>query len=108
MAFDIDHDDPLLFQDFGLPQPSILTINADNGKSHIIYYLKAPVSVGKAKDYMLDLYDGIATILNADSNYTNRTTKNYLNQTSFKTYGSLQSYELGDFGDFGLMKKTGG
>ncbi len=100
LAFDVDHEDPLIFSDYGLPTPSIITINKENGKSHILYYLKAPVSVGKAKDYMLDLYDGITEVLRADTNYTARLTKNYMNEQAFRVYGSLNSYELADFRDF--------
>lgn len=100
LAFDVDHEDPLIFSDYGLPAPTIITINKDNGKSHILYYLKAPVSVGKAREYMIDLYDGITTAINADTNYTGRIAKNYMNEKAFIVYGSLKSYELADFGDF--------
>jgi len=42
LAFDIDHDNTLAWQDNGLPQPTLNIINNSNGHSHCLYELQSP------------------------------------------------------------------
>jgi len=102
LAFDIDHDDALIYQDFNLPTPSIITLNADNGRSHILYYLKTPVNAHseRAKRYLADIYDAVTNTLQADTNYTTINTKNFLNDELYRVCGSLNTYNLSDFRAF--------
>ncbi len=102
LAFDVDHDDPLCYTDYNLPTPTLITLNQDNGKSHLLYYLKTPVNTysKRAKRYLADIYDAITETLNADQNYTTYNTKNFLNTDLFRVYGSLQTHDLSDFRPF--------
>ena len=102
LAFDIDHDDPMIYTDFNLPAPTIITLNKNNGRSHLLYYLKAPVNTHSdiAKNYLADIYDAVTNTLQADTNYSTYNTKNFLNTDLYRVYGSLETRELGDFREF--------
>jgi len=102
LAFDVDHDDPMIFNDYNLPTPTILTLNNDNGKSHLLYYLKTPVNTysERARRYLADIYDAVTATINADPNYSTYNTKNFLNPDLYRVYGSLQTHELADFRPF--------
>lgn len=111
LAFDCDHDDVLLFQDFNLPQPTLTTINENNGRHHHLYFLDNPVPLmldnPKTKDLLCDVKNGLTKTLQADINYTGFITKNFTN-TDYRVIGSLQKYKLTDFTDFTAshIKKT--
>ena len=102
LAFDIDHDDPMIFTDYNLPTPTIITLNQNNGRSHFLYYLKSPVNTysDRAKRYLSDVYDTVANTLQADPNYSTHNTKNFLNTDLYRVYGSLETRELADFREF--------
>lgn len=102
LAFDVDHDDPMIYADYNLPVPTIITLNKDNGRSHLLYYLKAPVNTHSdiAKNYLADIYDAVTSTLQADQNYSAYNTKNFLNTDLYRVYGSLETRELGDFRAF--------
>ncbi len=101
LSFDCDHEDVMLYEDYNLPQPTITTINQKNGRHHHIYYLDNPIpliiSKPKTINYLKDIYNSLNYRLEADINYTNIITKNFLNKKDFRIIGSLRKYRLEDF-----------
>lgn len=110
MAFDCDHEDVLEYTDFDMPIPSLTVVNKHDGKHHHIFYLKNPIpllhSDNKTSLFLSDIYNGMSQKLESDKNYTSIITKNYINASEFKIYGSLQKYHLNDFVDLIDHKKS--
>lgn len=109
LCFDCDHNDVMLYEDYNLPKPTITTINQNNGKHHHIYYLDNPIphliSKPKTTEYLQDIYDSLSHRLEADVNYTNTITKNFLNKKDFRVIVSLNKYKLEDFKELVIAKK---
>ena len=83
LAFDIDHDDAYWAYDNALlPPPTIITLNRDNGRGHLLYELAAAVTVcdeyPKPKAYADAIRVAYSRKLAADTSYTGFTTKNPL------------------------------
>ncbi|KAB7888871.1 replication initiation protein [Poseidonibacter ostreae] len=109
LAFDCDHEDIFRFLDFNMPSPSVTSINKHNGKHHHLYYLKDSIPLDyaniKTSRYLADIYNGMATNLEADRSYSTIITKNFMNPSGFKIYGNLKRYCLSDFSE-SIKKKS--
>lgn len=109
LCLDCDHNDVMLYQDYNIPEPTITTINQGNGRHHHIYFLENPIPLHVknliTNEYVKDVYNSLVYRLEADINYTNMITKNFLNKKDFRVIGSLKKYKLEDFREYIIDKK---
>lgn len=83
LVFDCDHTDHNRWQNAGLPQPSFITINPDNGHHHVAYRLSAPVCRSENArrhplEYLHAVEKAMRQALGGDPNYSRVLTKNPL------------------------------
>ena len=106
IAFDIDNDNGALhWYDSGAPEPNYVTVNPDNGHSHLIYMLDIPVTTteaGRAKPrfYLEAIERGLSNVLSADVGYVGLITKNPLHE-DWNTYAPRsESYTLDELAEY--------
>lgn len=73
LIFDLDHNNPYVWQDAALPPPNLIVRNRDSNKSHLFYAIE-PVCTsvnGRRKPvaYMKAVYEAMAIRLQADKAY---------------------------------------
>jgi hypothetical protein len=73
LIFDLDHDNPYIWQDASLPPPNLIVRNRDKNSSHL-YYAITPVCTsvnGRRRPvaYMKAVYEAMALRLKADKAY---------------------------------------
>lgn len=73
LIFDLDHNNPYIWQDAGLPPPNLIVRNRDSNSSHLFYAIE-PVCTsvnGRRKPvaYMKAVYEAMAILLKADKAY---------------------------------------
>jgi hypothetical protein len=101
LVFDIDDGDAMdVPRDASLPMPTLAIINGRNGKGHLAYRLRTPVSFSeRSRDaprlFMADVERDITLLLGADRAYTGPLAKNPLHP-SFRTFATGQDFELRD------------
>lgn len=83
LIFDCDHTDVARWRQAGLPEPSFITVNPDNGHHHIVYKLAAPVCVSqrgreRPKQYLRSVREALRDALHGDPAYPALLTKNPL------------------------------
>jgi len=100
LAFDIDHDNPLIWQDTCLPQPTLNIINTKNTHSHFLYELKTPFpktssSNQKIIKWAAGLERGYQRRLNADRGYAGLIVKNPMHK-QWRVISSNKTYSFED------------
>lgn len=88
IVFDLDYEASLveiLYSKTGIPLPNLIVENKNNGRSHAIYQLKAPVykmdaSRQKPIIYLNAIQRTLERVLDADVNYTGLICKNPLSE----------------------------
>lgn len=108
LVFDIDYGFRVdMFEDLGLPLPSIITQNkTSKEKAHVIYLLEQPVyttknSSVKALRYASVIEDTYATKLNSDLAYTGLITKNPMSsEWNVLEQNKLKVFSLGELADY--------
>jgi hypothetical protein len=73
LIFDLDHANPSIWEDVGLPAPNLIVQNRKSRGAHLYYAIK-PVCTSLAArkkpiDYMKSIYSAMATKLKADLDY---------------------------------------
>ena len=107
LAFDIDYDEAYwAANDALLPPPTIITLNGNNGRGHLLYELKDPITIcdehPKPNLYAKDIHENYTTRLNADTDYTGSITKCPLH-SSYRVYTNDSAiYTLADLKDYAL------
>lgn len=98
LVIDLDHNNPLMFQDVGLPAPNFCVIDNNKSTSHYVYALSTPIPKNYADDRSnkaLNLFAKIqqeyTRLLNGDPLYAGMIAKNPLNQ-HWKTWNSNPYY----------------
>lgn len=104
MVFDLDHENPYIWQDVGLPPPNFIVSNKDNGRCHL-YYAVEPVYCGenarpKPINYYDSIYKRMRKMLNADPAFGQFISKTPYTE-HFRTHDlHHQEYSLGELADY--------
>ncbi|WP_185759807.1 replication initiation protein [Vibrio pectenicida] len=103
LVFDLDHDNPWVWQDTGLPTPNFIVSNPETGHAHLFYAI-VPVCTSDAArrrpiEYMKAIYRAMASALNADPCYAGPVAKtpHHPAWRTTECHGAL--YELGELAD---------
>ena len=100
LAFDVDHDNVLAWQDNGLPQPTLNIINNSNGHSHCLYELQVPFpktikSNQRVVKWAAGIERGYQRRLDADRSYAGLIIKNPVHK-SWRVIEHDRVYKLSD------------
>ena len=80
MTFDLDHENILIWEDAGLPEPNLTVRNLENRKCHISYAIESVCTSPAAKPrplaYAASVEEAYREALKADQCYTGLLTKN--------------------------------
>ncbi|ECT7562161.1 replication protein A [Salmonella enterica subsp. enterica serovar Cerro] len=74
LVFDLDHSNPLIWEDEGLPAPNIIVSNRKNGHPHLYYAIPPVCTTENARSkpiaFMKAVYEAMAARLRADPSYS--------------------------------------
>ncbi len=110
LIFDIDRaGGAFAWQDAGLPEPTILISNPENGRAHLYYGLKVPVCKTSAARsdplrYLAAVEAAYADELGADLGYVGLLAKNPFHP-DWRTMWHPRLYELGELAEYVDLKK---
>lgn len=113
LIFDIDRPKAALaWEEAGLPAPTWMTINPENGHAHLVWGLASPVTVSeqgsrKAVRYLQAIRCAFAELLGADPDYSGLITKNPAHE-SWRTWNTGKLYELGELEEYVDLKGVKG
>lgn len=105
LLFDIDHNDAFnRWDQVGLPVPTWITLNPNNGSGHYGYVLAEPINnfqsiPTKATKWLKSIHFGMTQILDADRSYSQFLTKNPLHPNWY-TYTCDVTYSLHDLQEY--------
>jgi hypothetical protein len=111
LPFDVDREGAAFsWEGAELPPPTIISINSDNGRAHLLYELNAPVCFPdhngngnprkKPMEYFNAIYRSMCAKLDADCCYHGFITKNPLNNRWTVLYHDLARYDLGELAEY--------
>lgn len=109
IPIDLDRPDSLYaFRKAGIPQPTIMTVNKDNGHAHYLYALNKPViftdkSRLHPQEYFKEITESLEFQLDADPNFVGLITKNPLSNF-WHTETNDVSFDLKDFKEYILNR----
>ena len=73
LIFDLDHDNPWIWHDAGVPEPNLIVSNPVSGTSHLYYAISPDYTGDSARhrpiNYKNAIYEAMAVALDADLNY---------------------------------------
>jgi len=101
LVFDVDDRDAMdAPREACLPMPTLAIINRRNGRGHLAYRLRAPVSFSESsreapRRFMSDVERDMTLVLGADRAYTGPLAKNPLHR-DFRTFATGRDFELRD------------
>lgn len=103
LVFDLDHDNPLSWEDANLPSPNLIVTNRQNGHSHVFYAIRRVCTTENARSapiqYMKSIYEAMAARMNADPAYSGPVAKTpghpWWNTWELHNH----EYELGELAD---------
>ena len=74
LVFDLDHSNPLIWEDENLPAPNFVVTNRKNGHAHLFYAIVPVCTSDNARSkpiqYMKAVYEAMAARLDADPAYS--------------------------------------
>ncbi len=104
LVFDLDHSNPLVWEDEGLPAPNIVVTNRKNGHAHLFYAIPPVCTSENARPkpiaYMKAVYEAMATKLGADESYSGPVAKTPGHPwwSTWEIHPTV--YELGELADY--------
>ena len=104
LVFDLDHQNPFMWEKNGLPTPNLIVTNRKNGHSHLYYAIVPVCTSEKARakpiQYMKAVYRAMAIRLESDLAYSGTVAKTP-GHPWWKTLElHNQVYDLGELADF--------
>lgn len=103
IVFDDDHSDAATrWETCRVQAPNFVSINPDNGRGHLGYALRSPITAnasnGRAHpmEFVAAIERGMAKLLNSDQGYTRLIAKNAKNNRWRTTWFAPYPYELGE------------
>ena len=104
LIFDLDHNNPLAWEEVGLPCPNIVVTNRKNGHSHVYYAINPVCTTESARSkpiqYMKAIYSAMSSRMNADPSYSGPVAKTP-GHPWWKTWELHNNiYELGELADY--------
>lgn len=107
LIFDLDHSNPFIWDDVGLPPPNIVTVCRETQRSHISYAIH-PVCVSengsqKAVAYMKAVRKAYSKALKADPDYCSPVTKNPLHPRWHVFSPTNHVYWLDELADYNAV-----
>ena len=106
LVFDCDHELTACAAGDGLlPEPNLIVLNPDNGRGHLTYFLKAPVSRTDCSRmaplrFLASIQRGMTVRLDADQLYPGLITKNPLSDRWRVLAPTMHLYQLKELADF--------
>ncbi|WP_335736420.1 replication initiation protein [Rheinheimera muenzenbergensis] len=74
LVFDLDHSNPHVWDDEGLPAPNMVVTNRNDGRAHLFYAIPPVCTSENARSkpiaYMKAVYEAMAARLGADLSYS--------------------------------------
>lgn len=114
LVFDCDHSEHERWRAAGLPPPSFITVNPQNGHHHVVYRLSAPVcrsenARSKPQAYLCAVQEAMRLALGGDPHYAGVLTKNPLHPawTTLRQQ-RMPAYALGELAAAVDLKQAGG
>lgn len=104
LVFDLDHSNPLIWEDENLPPPNFVVRNPKNGHSHLFYAI-APVCTSenarsKPINFMKAVYDAMAERLAADPSYSGPVAKTPGHPWWSTRENHAHEYDLGELAEY--------
>lgn len=104
LIFDLDHSNPLIWEDEGLPAPNLVVKNRKNGHSHLFYAIAPVCTTENARSkpiaYMKAVYEAMAARLNADPAYSGPVAKTPGHPWWSTWEIHNQEFDLGELSDY--------
>ncbi|OES24623.1 replication initiation protein [Alteromonas macleodii] len=105
LVFDLDHDNPMIWDDEHLPAPNFIVRSRDNSNTSHLYYAIPGVATsanGRAAPiaYMKAVYEAMAIRLNADLAYSGPVAKTPGHPWWHTTEIHNHEYDLGELADY--------
>lgn len=104
LVFDLDHSNPLVWDDEGLPTPNIVVTNRKNGHAHLFYAIPPVCTSESARSkpiaYMKAVYEAMAARLGADPSYSGPVAKTPGHPwwNTWEIHNAV--YDLGELADY--------
>ncbi|EIS9016758.1 replication initiation protein [Shewanella sp.] len=104
LVFDLDHSNPLIWEDEGLPAPNIIVSNRKNGHPHLYYAIPPVCTTENARSkpiaFMKAVYEAMAARLCADPSYSGPVAKTPGHPwwNTWEIHHSI--YDLGELADY--------
>ncbi len=103
LVFDLDHDNPYVWDDVGLPAPNCIVSNPKNGHAHLFYAIPPVCTTEKARyapiKFMKRVYEAMASALKADASYSGPVAKTPGHKWWRTTFLHNDEYNLGDLAE---------
>ncbi|WP_435408791.1 replication initiation protein [Pleionea litopenaei] len=104
LIFDLDHNNPWIWQDKDLPSPNIVVTNRENGHSHLFYAIPPVCTSENARSkpirYMKAVYEAMASKLGADPSYSGPVAKTPGHPWWITSELHNTVFELGELADY--------
>lgn len=111
LVLDLDHSNPLIFEEVGLATPNFIIRDKSKNTSHLIYILESFITkdyerFGKNLKYFALIQQAYTKALNADPNYTNFIVKNPNHAKWLTTNPNpYRAYSLDELADYIKLPK---